>query len=162
MEKTLISLAALMAVPATEEDVLKGFNAMKQENVRLAAKILELETKVQEEAKISLAASATSLVELAESKGKITPGEKPHLIALASTEDGFKTVKAMLDAKPEHISMASQLSAVQRGAGGDDDQFKGWDFFRFQRENPVKLAWIMDNDPEWAKRLNATLPKVKK
>jgi len=112
-------LAGQLPETATEELVAAGVSAItgalsakEQEITSLTKEIGELKAAAQTAKVTALKDKATSLVEGALSAKKIIAEQKEPYIALASaTEEGYESVKKLLDNAKPHMSVSGQLNA---------------------------------------------------
>lgn len=157
MKKLAFFIAALQAVniklsvDATEDDVLKAVQTLATEHTQLTSDKATLEgklKKIEDQAKVDLAAKKTELVDSAIAAGKITVDKKEQYLKLADAD--FDATKMVLDGMPVRKSLSDQLD---KGDKGGASKFADWDYKKLHRENPTELARIKAEEPERYKEL---------
>jgi HK97 family phage prohead protease len=143
----LKNIATTLGLPetATEADIEAAIAKQKTD-------LQALQTANTNQLALNKKQMAASLVETALAAGKLQPAEKDNMVKLA--ENDFDTVKAMLDAKPVHVSITQQLANRGTGANtGAADGRANWTFNDYHQKDPVALALIKDKTPDEYKKL---------
>lgn len=144
MKNLGLFIAALsLAADATEEMVLSGVNALAQKNKDLEEELSKMKTAEKEARKVAI----KQMVAKAKTEGKITEAQVPEFEAKA--EKDFDTTKWALD----QIKAHTPISAMIGGEKGQTSKHDGWDFVKFQKEDPKALERMRTEEPDRFKAL---------
>lgn len=144
--------ALVQAIEAMKKDASEASN-LKTKNIQLAKDLNDANAKLEALKSKALEDKATSLVENALNAKKIGASEKEAYIKLAKAD--YDSTKAILDAKQGHVSLSA--FAANGAAASDPEKYKGWDFQKYQKEDPIELSRIRTEEPEKFKELLKTL-----
>jgi hypothetical protein len=154
----LVEAASEEAIAAAVENLKKEAGeiaTLKNEKIELARQLNDKDVELKRVQAAQQEDKAVSLVENAFVAGKISATEKDSFIKLAKAD--FETTKVVLDAKKAHKSMSAFVENGKSDA--DAAKYDGWDFKRFQKEDPIELGRIRDNEPQKYAELLKTLKK---
>jgi HK97 family phage prohead protease len=145
MEKFELPHSALVSLGITGELTPKGVELAVAEKDR---RITELEAEVQKQKDEAVEAYLAAAVKA----GKIKETDKPSFLKLAKTD--LESVKAIIDAKPEHASasLAEMTQKTTLAAGRED-----WNYLRWMKEDPEGLKKLKADNPKEFERLQATM-----
>lgn len=157
MKKIIAVVSALgvaLSAEANEDHIVEAINKIATDKDAEKAKITELNNKITElsnQLNAEKTNKVTDLIESAKKAGKITADQVEKFTKLANAD--FESTKSIIESITERKTIAASLNQGGANAGANANKFEGWDFKRFQKENPTELARIKANEPERYKEL---------
>ncbi len=157
MKKIIAVVSALgvaLSAEANEDHIVEAINKIAADKDAEKAKITELNNKITElsnQLNTEKTNKVTDLIESKKKAGIITTDQVEKFTKLANAD--FESTKSILESITERKTIAASLNQGGANAGANANKFEGWDFKRFQKENPTELARIKANEPERYKAL---------